>query len=878
MNDSVVTRTLTKVLHAVQGEDAPLVIPYGSNCNALWALNNPWLKEQLADAATNGMILIWDGPLSSTAYAGRDTTEYLNPLTWGLCALWQHPDLRLAILDCDSSRHDKGRFYQVIQALDPRQLPFRLLTNPSCCVADCLTFLQDRRGGRGASKTVMDLLIHQMRTILTERSQESNRHALANIIGPLVLLGDNENVVTRGPQQALVTLFKNVGLVSQRHLCQAGDIAACVQSPAQSASAMRAPQGQALRTILIDDQWEEGWDRWISKMLTERPDCRLEKTTSPEILVHSIEAALARIPDAPDLRFSMTFPNVGGAAQSGPAGIPCTPAEDTVLLLDLRLFSLTPVATEAEFVFDRLLPLCRRFLAREAKTIPGMLGFRENEIKTVETWCVTPTRETDDHLLVLSLLPRLLALADFSLPIVLFSSTGQRRIMELLKPYGNIITDFEKPRFTGLETTDLVARAEEGFANAMMKAGRLLAARRHCRSIIVSPAAVSCIAPLPKREKTRYVELFIDEGDWTHRGATHFSVGGCFAVFDAPSLREARAKADSFDDALIRRGIRYFESRNVGVEPPDRKLLRKGENIAPRLDNWRTEESAPVCLGALRMRIEKGKPGSRTGSLANPESADNRYFLSLKSLLELFLCETVPALAGDGDPAEVIVSVFPATRAVAVDADRQNTAMTNYGLKSTGRRGLFFSLDRSFVYPLVDDILDSHGIKRRTARLLAPQLPYSGEYIDLPQFFVCTRCNTTVEMKGSVSTEELHRDLRCSCTESSFRPDYRALHYLADEMLSQFPDGQRHRPYDELFSDLIQGEFDELWGAELANTLTAGRLLDAGDLVGAVATFRKPAETKVKPRAGLWLGQRLAERLSGMTGEQFVRLSGVMKD
>ena len=887
-------QALFNVLRALRGGDAPTAISYGSNSDALWAVlgkpdheDSVSVPPRLWGEFPKGLILAWDGPAAPLTVAGRNTGEYLNPLTWALCAVRKFPQIQVAVLDCDAAKHAKGRFYGVVQAIDSTKRPFRLLANPCCCVADCLAFLREPQG---SSRTVTDLLTHQVKAMLTERGAESDHHALANIVGPLILMGNKTvegisedqsatttaslegrppcrpSAATQEPNAdartrfALYTLFREVGLLE-------GIKAAAGRTPPHIF------EDRPVRLLLVDDQHEHGWREWVVGMVAHEPACRVEATAKPDDLVKAVKEGLSL---GADCRFQLKFPS--SPASESP------PETETILLLDLRLFSLaqepgkTPEEVEAAFVLQNILPLCACFLEEDVAREGALAwpGFSTVEIQQASAWCAKPKRDTEEHLIVLSLLPRLLALTDFSLPIVLFSSTGQRKIIELLKPYGNIITDFEKPRFTGLETADLVARTEASFASAIEKASRLLDARRHCRNILDSPGALSHVALLPAWNKTRYVELFLDEGDWTHHGATHFSVGGCFAVFDGPSLGEARARADRFDDALVHRGIRYFESRGVGVEPPEETLLRKGTNIAQKLDDWQTEEVAPLGLGALRMRIEKGRSGTRSGSLANTAMADNRYFLALKSLLELFFCETVQALAGDGDPGEVVVSVFPATRAVSVDLDHQNTAMTNYGLKETGRRGLFYSLDRSFVYPLVDDILDSHAIKRRTSRLLAPQLPYSCEYVDLPQFFVCSGCNKTVEAKGSVSKEELHRDLRCTCKEPSFRPDYRALHYLADEMLSQFPDGQRRRPYDDVFRDLIPGEFDELWDKELADTLAVGRLLDAGDLVGAVAKFRQPKNARAKPRAGVWLGQRLAKSVPTMTGEQFVRLAACM--
>lgn len=905
-----VAQALDKVLHTLLGEVKPLVIPYGTNRDALWALDSPWLKKQLADATKNGVVLIWDGSVSSAAYAGRiSTAEYLNPLTWSLCALRRFPHLQVTVLDCDAAEHSKGKFYQVVRTLDPAQLPFRLLTHPCHCVADYLSFLQKHRTVV-ESTTVTDLLTHQVRALLTERGRESNHHALANIVGPLILTEKRRLEDGRSSQHALLSLFREVGLFGS------------VNAPGLHATLTESGQGvepdvspprlfgdQPVRLLLVDDQFDQGWDEWVASMVTGEPACSIEKTATPDVLVQAINEGLAKEGTDVDCRFRLRFPSLqalaapteGSGAQSKvsqartnfislsdlTAEVQEPPSEqqdaETILLLDLRLFSLRAAMDEADFVRAKLLPLCRRFVAygdssptkRDVRL--AWAGFSSDELKASDEWCENPRRETDAYLHVLSLLPRLLALVDFSLPIVLFSSTGQRRIIELLKPYGNIITDFEKPRFTGLESANLVAATECAFRTALTKAENLLAARRRCRRVLSAPEnstkapTDTQAVPQQARSLIRYVELFLDESDWTQD--SWFSLGGCFAVFEAEDFLQATAKADRFDDWLVQQGIRYFDGRGVGVTPRDVGLRTKGNNLLPRIQEYRAHPDAPVHLGLVRLRIERGVERDSKGPLFDVHNADNRYHLALKTLLESFLCDSIPALAGNVPPEEVVISVFPGTRVVYIDPRYQDPVMIKFGLKRLGNTNLFFSFDRSQVYPIVADILDAHNLARKTFRLVGVQLPYKEGNITLPEYFRCTQCSKAVFLKRDDTIPA--NCPKCGAASPAWRTDYRALHYLADEVLTEFPERGAVHQYDALFGErLVPGEFDEVLDRHLDATLAASRHLDADNLVDAIAAFEPPpSDTGTKPRISLWLRKRMLLKLLYMTGDDFIRLS-----
>lgn len=840
-NESLESRALKTAL----GSSAPLVISYGGNQEVLWALDNPGLKHILK-SATDGLILIWDRKTPQFSYSGDiSTAEFLNPLTWSLCVTRRFPKLKVAVLDCDVKTHASGKFYQVVEALNPDRLPFRLMRDAAGIVVEWESIRRERPLVRPA----WGLLSQALRALLTERGQGSNHHSLANIVGPLILTGSG--APQRG-HDALRLLFRQLGLIPP---------ASSVVGNSQHASLFG---GQRVRLLLVDDQANQGWSDWILKIVGPEAGCRLDVQEDPAGVVAAVESCLSGRDKGGDCRFRLNFP-------------PLPPEQhptQTLLLLDLRLFSLRSLTDEVRFV-RTIIPLCRQFENHRHSRF-AWPGFSPAELNAAADWCRKPVRETRKHYVVLSLLPRLLALADFSIPIVIFSSTGQRRIIELLKPYGNIITSFEKPRFSHDESGDLVVETEARFRDALSTAYGLLEARGKCIQILGDPGRLG--NHLPKNgdsaRAAKYVELFLDETEWDAKNL--FSVGGCFSVFEGKDEADARQKADAFDRYLVGKGLRYFENRGVGVVAGSSPLDKfRSKDLSPKFENFRSLDCAPVHLGLARVRLKKGSVGP--GELFDPSQADNRFLISLKALVELFLCESIPAIAGAGNPGGVVVSIFPGTRVVKIqNPERRSRAILRYGLKPAFKDCLF-SIDTNAVYPLVADILSSHHILRKTFRLCAVQLPYfNADKIKLPEFFRCHGCDGTVVIRQNEAVGSPATWRRC-CGAPDYQPDYRALHYFSDELLTEFPGDKPGGKYDAVFKPLRgPGNFDEILDSHHRATADAGRSLNLGDIVGAVKRFETPHSGNAIPRASHWLRERIAGWLPKIAGPEFVRLAAAL--
>ena len=135
---------------------------------------------------------------------------------------------------------------------------------------------------------------------------------------------------------------------------------------------------------------------------------------------------------------------------------------DFILFLDLRLF---PGETEEAAFVAKL-----RDIAELMKTSYATAAQRP-------PWPSIETSQMD--LRGLNLLPRLLSLFDPTLPIVLFSSTDRKSIVEHLNDYPNIVTDFQKPVFRNAlgDASDYLDQCRCRFASAMKRAEGILKTR-----------------------------------------------------------------------------------------------------------------------------------------------------------------------------------------------------------------------------------------------------------------------------------------------------------------------------------------------------------------------------------------------------------------
>ena len=299
----------------------------------------------------------------------------------------------------------------------------------------------------------------------------------------------------------------------------------------------------------------------------------------------------------------------------------------------------------------------------------------------------------------LTLLPRLIAQIDPSIPIIIFSSTGQRSIIDKFNDYANIITCFEKPRVLGYRSDD-AGLIRHNFETAIKQAMQFIKVRRRLRSIISMTKKAHDVRVLPDEPSTgesskgKYIELYIDEtgvpGDEKKK---KFAIGGIYAIY------KDKEQADQFNCMLADEGVYYFERPDFTIEDewwsyPQKKVEFKtvnkdnlSENKSLNLKDAERKPNAKFFENTLN-KLQDGKKifGNilyEEIKLIHPKNINkyNKYpyalnISMLRCLIELFLYEVLPEKKVD--PAAKI-AIYVATRVQEHDKQEAETEKYHSG-------------------------------------------------------------------------------------------------------------------------------------------------------------------------------------------------------
>lgn len=320
-----------------------------------------------------------------------------------------------------------------------------------------------------------------------------DRHAISNLIGPIVLAEGIEQVtggrvdLSHDPMPShLRTLLRGSGLVSSP--AEVGTaLSMAMRKPLVNDDAF-FPHGnrdvferfRQVRFLLLDDQHSLGYHDVVAALLFgtryETADSSGGQTSSfteggrhislqsvahPSLLLTALQATF----DIGELRGvdGGVCPYCLEASRPDPAkvDVPRFLGGELceILLLDLRLF----VHSEDEKEY------LKQLLAFYHQSGACRLG--DPHLKEAARGAAARASGGEENLHALTLLPLLLSHADPSLPIVLFSSTQQRTIVAALSPRPNIITTFGKPLVSGYwsghQAGDYVADLTEAIGSAL---------------------------------------------------------------------------------------------------------------------------------------------------------------------------------------------------------------------------------------------------------------------------------------------------------------------------------------------------------------------------------------------------------------------------
>lgn len=525
--------------------------------------------------AAGRVLIIWRKTPIDESLLPVNTVGHVSPLHWGACAVGQFPNVQVCILDLNPAAHRGQYLYEHYLSCDKGRLPWLRVIQaahlfgvetadggfqPDATAAG-IEAVRNRLFPKLESKRISIEARHfldRVRSELTSPQNAENRHAISNIIGPMILQsgqlaradGAKAIFIKNGKQvefpsvvqsevnhrQAFNSILQATGLGCVSHASDVNEAQTTKESagwPAMNDLCREAGLNPAaLRITLVDDQWNHGWYEWLKPFVPN--NATFAVCADPDHLVQKLEDLRGR---TSNLRFTFT-PSISREPHDGE----CL----DILLIDLRLFSGN-LARESDF-YARLLPLCRKFLVSERDSVvasgtsagpenssqiesPAWLGFSAAELASVDKWIKSEDGRTEaNHHVCLTLLPRLLALFDMSLPVVIFSSTGQRSIVEKFKPYGNIITDFEKPRVFGQDARNVVAETHAKFASAIERAVRIAAARSACSRLSLSRRVTPTIIA---SRKAKVAHIFIDESG-NLETSEYFSIGAFIVMADSP--------------------------------------------------------------------------------------------------------------------------------------------------------------------------------------------------------------------------------------------------------------------------------------------------------------------------------------------------------
>lgn len=974
---------------AASGKDKSsgwLVASYKDKKDLAYLWSDEFLERVKAGEHRN-LVVVWDG-MPEPDGSGVNVLDHITPVDWAMALshrLLQEskkdtdntiPELRILICDISQQNHASAFSVRMLPAIchgmpwlrvyRPIKSDNWFMRNFEALVNDIKQF--DPTKFPSLKDAQLDLVESLVHAWIGSVAESGSHHDVSNLLGPMVLsVGFNIPSEDKPARIALLTkiIWLDIGGMAGRGVIPRGkwfDFAK---------DATKIVCDRRVKIILIDDQANQGWLDIVSAAVgAERSDASEASedeiklfAKSDVVEVHASKSYLAiksRLEDAGisdeeganingDQRFKFSLTGEGAE----------------ILLLDLRLFFNEQ--DEIKY-FKWALGVVRNLKRANGATFPDMATDKLDELRNlIEEAEVRKVdiRKATEYFEFLTLLPRILATVDMSLPIVIFSSSGQRQVAELLKPYGNIITVFEKPRFFGYVSDDIAGETQNKFSLALVRAVKMLHAREFCIDLIAVPKPL--VQPI-QGGKYNHVEIFIDEDHPDDGNLSQIYVGGCIAIYTGDSKEDALAKADKFDEVLVTGGARYFDDLGIGKKSP--RIKAKKSAMKSELEMAMQAPSAPKFLGVVRLLRQQMEADGVAGDM----TADNHFRRTLSLLLEVFLCEVLPRLFhNDCSEDNTSTSIFVGTRVkfynerkrAAFEEVKSRLGLSGFSSHEGGRENYYLtSMDRGGVFPIVADLHQFRHPKTEITRSIGVMLCYHTPAKNRahPLYFICRNCKEVVsytkdhlitratfdveageipqniaEVTGKPNNREFGfirpigasedsifykdkcaefdnaklgklvtygglvpsnggkppraNDVRlvdeetsriikaamkttlprapiCLCVQPDFVPDYRALHYLADEALDKFPSEA-----NSLYS-MLQIIFDDNLDEQLESLVEAGRELDNGDKVSALIKVSHALHNNQPVgNAGSYILARFPDVLENITNQDYWRMA-----
>lgn len=836
-----------------------LVTSYKEDFEYLWTCGSD-LSEWLAQGDRH-VIVVWDGDLDPGKLAQYDVSEYLTPADWSVMitlAVDTGEVPQITVLDFSSYRHQAShslqRFRQLLR-MNPSPLPHIREINPM--------ELKEFFSGLAAHAPKVPPKVppteedcSMVRALWSSLLSEAKgaHHAIANIAGPLLLLESMQhpNASTEpalpGALRQLVRAVQMPGQKSTTEVDPSPD--------GEPWFDFKKELGQSVDSIvLIDDLAENGWGEVLRGMLgLGAADPTLRTYLRPFIKGSTTDKGAIDLCGYLRNRLNWLRSDRRAASPSLAPNV-----RNPLVFLDIRLFSQSSIQKEREF-YRSLLLLAAEFAALPALAWPVDLS--ETTLDPVKRFVDADSEiESPDHHAALSLLPRLLSLADPTVPIILFSSTGRRAIVEPLIPCGNIIFDFEKPRLLGSDWREAVDRSRVGIKHAMQRACPLLQTRAFLQELCQKASRGKLVPDKnPAATQFQYADIYFDESgdDRFEGGASAFSVGGVVVFY-----RNAQAR-DQLDQALKENELTWGLAENHPPFDPNDSIPERYipkypggmrwnpgayKDYLDRLDECLTKLDIELAGFALVWRPALLQTPSSLPEPLREEVIDNRYRRMIEEALEAVLYCIVPAYL-----TEAQITVDCGTREKPpLPPYGAKRLRYDFGIGINRRTGNYYVLSPDAVYPIVGRLLaQRHGAPPNVQR---------------------TRGTTLYEYQHLVNIAQENPDRYRRIVNDRSRPRPRQIHFLAD-WFARFGMHYPSLPSAKIVTRAFRNGFLDYRDRTFSGWLRAsragaeGRITDALSEVWTVTRESAPAWS-----AARWLSKTVAAWTELLDGPAFIELA-----
>ena len=757
LNSKPVKLALEQVVALTDRKDKFAIYSYHENFNTLWCVDDDsgmafyGLIASLGNNSKEDIVVIWDDIPSGTT-GSVNTSLYLTPIDWAVafslaaCKLDVKPDFRISIIDLNSDSAASApavRFIKEYPNRDIMSMPWIRVVRPlppkdgntlkERDIRDVIGALLGTPAGSNFntlyetyaanSSQNVEVVKSIWRANLVKTSNPDDHHAIANLLGPMLLAGDNSSVSSSANVTALRYLMKEMGLfpkVEDNSLVKIQD---------QLKRLTDNLKNQKVKLLLLDDQWQDGWGSAICSLLSDDHKCEIDEDKVKDHASKFVEIGkdhgfVVKASSSPLWLLPKNENTIFDGDKRFKLRLDGEDDYQEIICLDLRLFSGKDTQQEADF-FKKLIKIAegKNKTADDTNKLPWP-EITQDELVRVTAWVgdkENRTREDANYITALSLFPRILALTDLSIPIVVFSSTGRRDILEILKPYGNIITIFDKPRLSADIPDDIALLTKEKFIEAMEAAFKILIGRTACKvANMVREQAM--LAPKFSRvgytkSPPQHIEIYIDETGTSLNN--YFTVGGLVIAY--PRYKDVL----DLNNELKTAGVYWYsddcsDNTHLSKRPGSQNETYQGRSAVTTWNYTDVYSQFMSICNNLNCSVAATSVTEILGQYSNSNdrhfpikdiSCDSRYIRTLSILVELILYELIPDLF-DMSHNNLSISIFPGTRISPVSLPVKEiltnkegpTDYYGYGLQSPGK---YYTIGPDSIAPLVSNVIDS---------------------------------------------------------------------------------------------------------------------------------------------------------------------------